>query len=94
MESASSNHRLAVILHTTSSTIKYNLAVKVNELTNRHKAHKEAGNMRNSRDRKGMGGEVTNGGDRERGTVGNANSSGVRWWATTSKGGGIEGHVK
>ena len=78
MAAASSNHHPAAILHTTRSTIKYNLAVKVGELTNRHKAHREAGNMRNNRDIEGMGGEVTNGGDRERGTVGNANSSGVQ----------------
>ena len=91
---ASSNHHPTAIQHTTRSTIKYNLTVKVGELTNRHKAHREAGNMRNRRDRDGIGGEVTNGGDIERGTVGNANSSGVRWWATTSKGGGIGGHME
>ena len=94
MAAASSNHRPVAILHTTRSPIKHNLAPKVGKLTNRYKAHKEAGNMRNSRGREGMGGEVTNGGDRERGTVGNANSSGVWWWATTSKGGGIRGHVE
>ena len=85
MAAANSNHRPAAILHTTRSTIKYNLIVKVGKMTNKYKAHREAGNMRNNRDREGMGGEVTNGGDRKRGIVSNANASGVRWWATTSK---------
>ena len=51
MASASSNYYPAAILHTTRSTIKDNLTVKIGELTNRHKAHKEAwhmGNRRNS----------------------------------------------
>ena len=33
------------ILHTTRRTIKYNLAAEVGELTHRHKAHRETGNM-------------------------------------------------
>ena len=78
MAAANSNHCPAAILHTTRSTIKYNLTVKVGKLTNRHKARREAGNMRNSRNREGMGGEMTNGGERERGNIDNANSSGVQ----------------
>ena len=38
---------------------------------------------RGNKDR--MSGEVTNGGDRKRGTVSNANVSDVRWRATTSE---------
>ena len=64
MASANSNHRPAAILHTTRSTIKDNLAVKVSKLANRHQTHGEARNMGNQRDRKNAGGEVTNGGNR------------------------------
>ena len=83
MAAASSNHRPAAILHTTRSTIKYNLTVKVGDLTNRHKAHREARYMGNNGNREGTGGEVTNGGDWKRDTVSNANVSDVRWWATS-----------
>ena len=46
MAAASSNHSPVAILHTTNRAIKYNLAAVVSELTHRHKAHRETGNMR------------------------------------------------
>ena len=61
MAAANANHRPVAILHTTGSTIKYNLTVKVGELTNRHKAHREAGHMGNNGDRERTSGEVANG---------------------------------
>ena len=45
MAVANSNHSPAAILHTTRRTINYNLAAKVDELTHRHKTHRETGNM-------------------------------------------------
>ena len=50
--------------------------------------------MGNNENREETGGEVTNGGDKNRGTVSNANASDVRWWVTTSKCGGIRGYVE
>ena len=67
------------------STIKYNLAVKVGDLTNRHKTHREVRDMGNNGNKEAMGEEVTNRGDMKRGIVSNANSSDVRWRATPSK---------
>ena len=63
MAAASSNHSPAAILHTTRRAIKYNLAAVVGELTHRHKAHRETGNMGDLGDRERGGREVTNGGD-------------------------------
>ena len=50
MVSANSNHCSAAILHTTRSMIKYNLAVKISELTNKHEAHEKARDMENGGD--------------------------------------------
>ena len=61
MTSANSNHRPATILHTTRSTIKYNMTVKISELTDRHKAHREVWHMGNRGNREGTGGKVVNG---------------------------------
>ena len=62
--------------------IKYNLTIEVGELTHRHKAHRETWNMGYIGYRKGSGREVTNKGDREWGTISNADASGVRGWTT------------
>ena len=51
--SVNSNHCPAAILDTTRSTIKYNLTVKIDELTNRYKAHREAWHMGNKENREG-----------------------------------------
>ena len=80
-----SNHSPAAILHTTRRMIKYNLAAEVGELTHKHKAHKETWNMGHSGYRKESGREVTDGGDREWGTISNADASGVRGWTTGSE---------
>ena len=63
MASTNSNHRPTAILHRTRRTIKYYLAAKVGKLTNRHKAHREAGNMGDLGYREGRCREVTIGGD-------------------------------
>ena len=85
MAAASSNHSPAAILHMTRRAIKYYLTAEVGELTHRNKAHREMGNMRHNRDREGRGGEVTNEGDRKRGTISNADASGMHGQATGSK---------
>ena len=77
MAAASSNHGPAAILHTTRKMIKYNLAAEVGELTHRHKAHRETWNVGHNEYRKGSGREVTDGGDREWGTISNVDASGV-----------------
>ena len=94
MAAAISNHSPTVILHTIRRMIKYNLTAEVSELTHRHKAHRETWNVGHSGYRKGRGREVTDGGDREWGTISNANASGVRGWTTGSEQGSIGGHMK
>ena len=64
MAATNSNHTPAAILHTRRRAIKYNLTAEVGELTHRHKAQRETGNMGNNGNRKGMDREVTNRGDR------------------------------
>jgi hypothetical protein len=64
MAPANSNHCPAVILHTTRRSIKNNLAIKICELANRHKAHGKTGNMGDRWDREGVGMKIASGGDR------------------------------
>ena len=65
MASANSNHCPVAIMHTIRSTIKYNLAIKIGELTNRHKAYRETWHIGNRGNREGADREVANGGDRK-----------------------------
>ena len=88
MAAASSNHSPVAILHTTNRAIKYNLAAVVSELAHRHKAHRETGNMRDLGYRGGSR-QMTNRGDGEWDTIGNADASGMCGRAAVNKQGCI-----